>query len=544
MTAAAANPSAQSAASASDAKTDAHGPMALFRHRAFAVLWIATVASNVGTWMHDVGAGWLMTELAPSPMMVAAVQSATTLPIFLFALLAGAVADIVDRRRLLIGVNLALGALALAMAAVVHLGLMTPWLLLVFTFAFGTGAAFMAPTWQAIVPKLIPREDLPSAIALNSMGVNISRAIGPALAGFLIVGAGLAAPFVINAVSVVGIIAALWWWRPAASLATSLPPEHVGGAMIAGLRYALNSPALKATLARAAAFFVFASAFWAMLPLIARETLSGGPTLYGILLAAVGSGAVGGAFLLARIKAALGPDGAVSAGTLGVVAAMLALATAPSQVVSIGASAVAGLSWITVLSSLNVSAQTALPDWVRARGLSVFLTVFFGSMSLGSLVWGQIATLSGVSTALIASAIGAAATALIVRRAKLQHGAGDDLAPSMHWPEPVLSRKVPADSPVMIQIAYRPADERVGEFLALMNDLASSRLRGGGYHWSLLRDAAEEGVFVESWREASWLAHQRQHLQVNHADEALQSRIRETLIDQAAPPVRHFVAPI
>ncbi|MEM1312905.1 MAG: MFS transporter, partial [Pseudomonadota bacterium] len=420
MTAAAANPPE------SDANPAAHGPMAPFRHRAFAVLWIATVASNVGTWMHDVGAGWLMTELAPSPMMVAAVQSATTLPIFLFALLAGAVADIVDRRRLLIGVNVALGVLALAMAAVVHLGLMTPWLLLLFTFAFGTGAAFMAPAWQAIVPKLIPREDLPSAIALNSMGVNISRAIGPALAGLLIVGAGLAAPFLVNAVSVVGIVAALCWWRPAAPPATGLPPEHVGGAMIAGLRYALNSPPLKATLARAAAFFLFASAFWAMLPLIAREVLAGGPTLYGVLLAAVGAGAVGGAFLLPRIKAALGPDGAVAAGTLGTIAVMLAMAAAPTHAVAVAASALAGLSWITVLSSLNVSAQTALPDWVRARGLSVFLTVFFGSMSLGSLFWGRIATVFDLSTALIASAVGAAILLPVVRRARLQKGAGDD----------------------------------------------------------------------------------------------------------------------
>ncbi|MEO0679163.1 MAG: MFS transporter, partial [Pseudomonadota bacterium] len=277
------------------------GPMGPFRHRVFAVLWVATVASNIGTWMHDVGAGWLMTELAPSPTMVAAVPAATTLPIFLFALLAGAVADIVDRRRLLIGINLGLGCAALAMTAVVHLGLMTPWLLLIFTFVFGTGAAFMAPAWQAIVPKLIPRQDLPAAIALNSMGINISRAIGPALAGVLIVSAGLAAPFLANALSVLGIIAALWWWRGAPAPDAALPAERIGGAVASGLRYAVNSPALRATLVRAAAFFVFASAFWAMLPLVARDVLGGGPTLYGVLLAAVGAGAVGGAFLLPRI---------------------------------------------------------------------------------------------------------------------------------------------------------------------------------------------------------------------------------------------------
>ncbi|MEM0990511.1 MAG: MFS transporter [Pseudomonadota bacterium] len=522
-------------------KPEVSGPMAPFRHRAFAVLWIATVASNIGTWMHDVGAGWLMTELAPSPMMVAAVQAATTLPIFLFALLAGAVADIVDRRRLLIWVNVALGIAALGMTAVVHLGLMTPWILLIFTFLFGTGAAFMAPAWQAIVPKLIPRQDLPAAIALNSMGINISRAVGPALAGFLIVAAGLAAPFLVNALSVVGIIAALWWWRPEAAPKTGLPPERVGGAIVAGLRYAWNSAALKATLVRAAAFFLFASAFWAMLPLIARETLAGGPTLYGLMLAAVGAGAVGGALILPKVKARLGADGTVAAGTVGTALVMVAMATVPNQGAAIAAAALAGLSWIAVLSSLNVSAQTALPDWVRARGLSVFLTVFFGAMSVGSLAWGQVASLTGISTALIAAAAGAALMIPLTWRAKLQQGAGMDLAPSMHWPAPVLTGDAPPDGPVTVQVAYRVAPANQPRFLELMSRLAASRRRGGGYRWALMRDAADADCFVESWWEASWLDHQRQHQRVTRDDQKLQEEIAALLDDGATPVVRHFI---
>ncbi|MEL6218282.1 MAG: MFS transporter [Pseudomonadota bacterium] len=518
-------------------------PMAPFRHRAFAMLWVATVASNVGTWMHDVGAGWLMTELAPSPMMVAAVQAATTLPIFLFALVAGAVADIVDRRRLLIWVNAALGLAAIAMAALVHLGLVTPWVLLFFTFLFGTGAAFIAPAWQAIVPKLVPREDLPSAIALNSMGINVSRAIGPALAGFLIVAAGLAAPFLVNALSVIGIIAALVWWRPEAAPRSDLPPETVRGAIVAGLRYALNSPAMQATLVRAAAFFVFASAFWAMLPLIARETLAGGPTLYGLLLAAVGLGAVGGALLLPRIKAKLGADGTVAAGSAGTALVMLLLAIVPNQPVAIAASALAGLSWIAVLSSLNVSAQTALPDWVRARGLSVFLTVFFGSMSLGSLAWGQVASLWGLPVALIAAAFGIVALIPLTRFAHLQLGASQDLSPSMHWPEPVLADHTPPDGPVMVQIAYDVEGHAQAEFLALMNELAASRRRGGGYRWSLMRDAADRQSFTETWWEASWTDHQRQHRRVSREDQALQTNILALQASGAPPVVRHFILP-
>lgn len=519
-------------------------PMAPFRHRAFALLWAATVASNIGTWMHDVGAGWLMTELAPSPGMVAAVQAATTLPIFLFALLAGAVADILDRRLILIWVNIAMGALALALALLVQFGLVTAWVLLVFTFLLGTGAAFMAPAWQAVVPMLVPRADLQSAIALNSMGINISRAIGPALAGVLIVWAGIAAPFLLNALSVVGIVAALWWWRPGTARATDLPGEGVGGAMRAGLRYAWNSPALIATLVRAAAFFLFASAFWAMLPLIARVVLEGGPTLYGLLMAAVGAGAVGGALLLPRIKARLGPDGTVAAGTAGTSLVLILLAVVPSQTLAIAAAALAGMAWIAVLSSLNVSAQTALPDWVRARGLSVFLTVFFGAMTAGSLIWGQVAAIWGLSEALIAAAVGALLGIPATRRWHLQLGAGQDLSPSMHWPEPVLAENGPdgpPDGPVMIQIAYRVPADRRESFLRLIRALGASRRRGGGYRWSLMRDAADPACFVETWWEASWLDHQRQHRRVSRADAALQAEIDALLAEGSARQVRHFV---
>ena len=533
---------AKAAEKSTGAPEKSASPLAPFKHSAFAVLWIATVASNVGTWMHDVGAGWLMTELAPSPMMVAAVQAATTLPIFLFALLAGAVADIVDRRKLLIWVNAGLGVAALAMTFLVQSGMMTAWLLLVFTFLFGTGAAFIAPAWQAIVPKLVPKADLPSAIAMNSMGINISRAIGPALAGFLIVAVGLAAPFFVNALSFVGIIAAVYWWKPAPTPATGLPPERIGGAIQAGLQYAVNSPELRAALIRAAGFFVFASAFWAMLPLIARIELGGGPTLYGIMLAAVGAGAVSGAFLLPKIKAKLGTDGTVMAGTVGTAVVMLVMALVPNQIAAVAVSLLAGLSWIAVLSSLNVAAQTALPDWVRARGLSVFLTVFFGAMSIGSLAWGQVAGIWGVPMALIAAGIGIVLMIPVTRGAKLQRAKALDLSPSMHWPEPVVVGEEEPDGPVMLQITYRVPEENRATYLALMKDLSGTRKRGGGYRWSVMRDSADPARFVETWWEASWIAHERQHHHVSKEDQALQERIRDLLIDKAKPEVTHFLS--
>lgn len=535
---------AQAAGTPVQVKPPKPSAWAPFGHSAFAVLWTATVLSNVGTWMHDVGAGWLMTELSPSPFVVAAVQAATTLPIFLFALLAGAVADIVDRRKLLIGVNAAMGVTAGALALLVSLDLMTPLGLILFTFLLGTGAAFMAPAWQAIVPSLVPRSELGPAIALNSMGINVSRAIGPALAGFLIVAIGLAAPFALNALSFLGIIVALLWWRPPPRPAGDLPPEHVVSAVRAGLRYAWNSRPLKATLIRAAGFFAFASAYWAMLPLITRQVLDGGPTLYGLLLACVGGGAVAGALVLPRIKRKLGADRTVAAGSVGTALVLLLFALVPNPVVAGLASALAGVSWIAVLSSLHVSAQTALPDWVRARGLSIFLTVFFGAMAGGSLVWGQVASLAGIPAALIVAAVGAALFIPVTWRAKLGQGEALDLAPSMHWPAPVVAEDAPGErGPVMTQIAYEVAENDRPAFVALMQNLAEARRRNGAYHWSLMQDAERPERFLETWIEASWTEHLRHHERVTAADKALQEQVRALLLNGAAPQVTHLLSP-
>ncbi|MDT0575130.1 MFS transporter [Croceicoccus sp. F390] len=518
-------------------------PWSPFRFPAFTVLWVATVISNIGTWMHDVGAGWLMTELSASPAIVAAVQAATTLPIFLFALLAGAVADIVDRRKLLLIANTFLSVVALLLAGIVYLGLMTPALLLIFTFAMGTGAAFMAPVWQAIVPKLIDPPHLGSAIALNSVGINVSRAIGPALAGVLIVGLGLASPFAVNAVSFLVIIAALFWWSPAPRAVQQVPAEQVLGAMRSGLKYTLNSKPMKATLIRAAAFFLFASAFWAMLPLIAKDVLTGGPGLYGLLLGSVGAGAVSGAFVLPAIKRMFGIGGTVFAGSVGTSLVLVILSLGSSQVLALAAAALAGLSWIAVLSSLHVAAQTALPDWVRARGLAVFLTVFFGSMSAGSVIWGQIATHTSIETALMLAAGGALVFALITLPVKLKTYSVEALAPSSHWPEPVLMAEDQiADGPVRIDVVYKVAVSEQGAFMAAMKDMRASRLRGGGYGWSLLRNAEGEDEFIESWFEPSWTDHMRHHSRVSEEDRQKQLQVAALHSGSQAPLVKHWVS--
>ena len=530
---------------AETAKTSSARPSSWepFQHRAFTTLWLATVISNAGTWMHDIGAGWLMTELSTSPLTVAGVQSATTLPIFMFALVAGALADILDRRWLLILVNLLAAVAAAILAVLVSLQLMTPLLLIAFTFLLGTCAALMAPAWQAVISVLVPRPHLPAAIALNSAGINISRALGPALAGLLIVALGLWAPFALNAVSFVGIIAALVWWQPPPKLDTSLPSEYIGSAILTGWRYVANSSPLRATLVRAAAFFVFASAYWAMLPLIARELLAGGATLYGFLLGAIGCGAVLGAFMLPVVQSRLGPGSTVAAGTLGTTLALAAFATVDSQLIAVLVSLLAGISWIAVLSSLHVSAQTALPDWVRARGLSFFLTVFFGAMSAGSLIWGKVASYAGIPVSLLVAAAGAALMIPLTWRARLNQGAHLDLAPSMHWPAPAVSDINPDQTgPVMIQLSYQVGEQHRVPFITEMQKLRVARQRNGGYNWTLMQSAEAPNTFVETWFEASWTDHLRHHERVNGEDRKLQDYIRSMLIDGAAPVVRHYLS--
>lgn len=512
-----------------------------FRHRAFAMLWTATVVSNIGTWMHDVGAGWLMVTLAPSPLMVALVQAATTLPVFLLALPAGALADIVDRRRMLLLTQSFLLAVALALGVAAALGRVTPGLLLLFTFLGGVGAALTAPAWQAIVPELVPRPALQPAIALNSLGINIARAIGPALGGLVIALWGMAAPFLLNAASFVGVIAALAVWRR--TQPAPARPERFTGAMRAGLRYAAASRPLQVTLVRAAAFFVFASCYWALLPLVARIVLTGGPGLYGLLLGCIGAGAVAGALVLPRVRAHASPDRIVLGGTAATAAAMAVLALVPFPVAAFAACAVAVAAWIAVLSSLNVSAQTALPNWVRARGLAIYLVVFFGSMTLGSLAWGRLAEATDIPAALLAAAAGALAAAWVVRHRTLPQGAGADLAPSMHWPAPVLAGAVEDDrGPVMVMIEYRIDPNRSSEFLDALEGLGRERRRDGAYRWEVFEDAAARGRYVEAFWLASWGEHLRQHERVTVADKDMQDRVRAFHVGMEPPHVTHLIA--
>lgn len=378
------------------------------RNRTFAVLWSAALISNIGSWMHDVAAGWFMATLSPSPAMVALVQAATTLPVCLLALPAGTLADRMDKRQLLIVVQIGMLLAAAAMGALVLFGRAGAGTLLAITFSLGVGTAILSPTWQSIIPRLVDREHLQPAVALHAVGVNISRAIGPAIGGAIILAFGIAWPFLINAVSFLAVIAALWWWRPQASPATAgVVHAPFLTAMRHGFLHVGENAALGNTLWRSALFFFFGSCYWALLPLIAREQMHGDAGLFGIMVACIGVGAVSGALLLPQWRARLGLDRVVVAGTVGTALALAGFALLRVPALGIVASLLAGASWIAALSSLNVAAQLAVPDAMRARGMAMYTSVFYGCLAIGSIFWGQVATHLGLTNALLLAAGGA-----------------------------------------------------------------------------------------------------------------------------------------
>lgn len=519
----------------------AASPWAPLRHGVFRALWIATVVSNVGTWMHDVGAAWLMTSLAPRPLMVSLVQAATTLPMFLLALPAGVLADIVDRRRFMLFAQAWMLAAATLLGVLQVMGLVTPVILLTLTFALGVGAALNAPPFQAIAPELVPKEDLPPAVALNSLGINIARAVGPALGGVIVAAAGPGAVFILNGLSVLGVLVVLHRWRREPR-SGALPPERFFGALRAGFRYVREAPAMQAVLVRSGAFFLFASATWALLPLVARQELGLGAGGYGVLLGFIGGGAVLGAVALPRLRSRLPTNTVIAAATVLFALVALALAYLRSVPALWVVMVVAGIAWIAMLSTLNVAAQTALPSWVKARSLAVYLVVLNGGMASGSAIWGAAAARYGIPAALTAAAVGQLLALLLIQRWRLPD-APMDLAPSLHWPAPVVARDPELDrGPVLVTVEYRVALERAAEFTSTMQEMRRVRRRDGAISWGLFEDTAQPGRWLETFELESWLEHLRQHERVTVEDRRLQERVQAFHRGGALLKVTHLVA--
>ncbi len=514
-----------------------------FRSRDFARMASAQFVSNVGGWMQTVGAQELMLTLTTLATLVALIQTAAGLPVVLLAVPAGAIGDLVDRRRLLIASQSFMLLAALALAGLALAGLVTPWVLLALIFAVGAGQTLTSPTWQTLQPELVAPQDRTQAIALGAVNQNLSRAIGPAIGGALYAASSAAALFLVNAVSFVPVIGAVARWRGGARPASAVAPEHVAGAIRAGARYVAGSPALRVILLRAGLFMFFASSIWALLPLLARQHLHLGSRGYGLLLGGVGIGAVAGAAALPRLR------GRVTAGTLMVVGTLLyacmTLALAYVRVSALAALAlvIGGGAWILVLSTLNSQYQSTLPGWAKARGMSYYLVIFQGGGAIGSAAFGVIAQDAGLTEAFLAAAAGLAVVALAGLALPFRAIAPADLLPSGDWPDPRLVGAAEPGGPVLVTIEYRPRPGRERDLIKALHAGRYARRRTGATSWRVWRDAADPGHVLEQFVVGSWDEHLRQHERVSvHDQQRLEEIAAMTNPDQPATVI-HWLAP-
>src|SRR5216683_1172669 len=512
------------------------------RESVFRALWIATVVSNIGTWMQDVGESWLMTSLTPSPVLVALVETAGSLPVVLLALPAGALADIVDRHRLLLVMQIWMVVAAGAMGVLALMGQMTPARLLSLTFLLGIGTAMSNPVWQAITPELVRPTDLPAAITLSVVSFNVARAFGPALGGFIIGASGPWAVFFLNAASFIAIMVVVYRWRPAPRR-SKLPPEDIIGAMRTGTLYLRNSPELQTVMVRTGIFAVCASGLWALLAQQARRGLGLGSFGYGLLLGCIGLGAIIGAWLLPKIREWLSVNGLVAAGTVVFALATISLAYFHSFLALAGALAGGGVGWIAVLSSLTVAAQPVTPSWVRARVMAVYLLVFMGGLAVGSAVWGFVAARIGVSTALLFAAIGLFVGPAAGWRYRLAGNTNLSLTPSMHWPEPVMMIDTEgSEGPAVTTVEYRINPKTADEFLQAMEEMRRIRQRDGAIRWNLSRDTADPERYIETFVTESWGDHLRQHERVTAENREVEQRAQAFHLGPEPPKITHLIA--
>lgn len=518
-------------------------PWAPLRRQIFRALWMAQFVSNIGTWMQNVGAAWLMTTLKPSPLYVALVQTATSLPIFLVGLAAGALADIIDRRRYLLVTQTWMLIAAATLGITTTLGGTTPWVLLVLTFALGLGAALNGPAWQAIMPELVPHGELAEAIALNSVGFNLARAVGPALGGIVVAAAGPGAVFLLNALSFVGVVGVLYVWKrpPHHTMAAT---ERMLSAIRAGLRYVRHEPQMIAVLVRAGIFILCASAVWAVLPLVAKTEIGHGSAGYGLLVACLGIGSVTGAAILTRVRRAISTMALLAAASLLFGAATIGLAYLRTLWLVALAMGAAGVAWMAELSTLNVAAQQSLPGWVRARGLAVYLLVFQGGMAAGAFTWGAIAERIGLAATLLAAGIAQAAGAALASRFRIRAiAAPEEIALPADWPEPVVtSEPRPEAGPVMVVVEYQILPEQFAEFQEAMQEVGRIRRRNGALRWGLFVDASGPELCREVFLVESWAEHLRQHSRVTAADRRIEDRARAYHSGDEPPRVRHWIA--
>jgi MFS family permease len=505
----------------------------LFRDR-----WIASTVSSLGTWMQDTAGTWLMTVLTTSPLLIALMQTAASLPVLFLGLLAGATADIYERRRLLIFWQCWMLASVAVLAVLTFVGVITPITLLLFTFLLNIGSAMNNPAWQAIVPELVPREQIPNAVTLNAASNNIARALGPALGGlmiaaFLVPHRGAGWVFALNSASFAGVIWILWRWKRQPIFNSALPSERIAGSVRSGLRYLRYAPDLQGPLIRAFTFTFFVSAVWSLLALVAKSDLHQGAMGYGILNGCLGLGAVIGATLLARIRQRFDADTLLLATTVYYISTLLILALVRIPAVVIIMLIGAGFAWTTTMSTLNVSVQLSVPAWVYARALGVYLMAFQGGLALGSALWGVIAEHSSTRISLICAAIGLAASTPFMHRIHILKGLLPDVTP-YRWKRPLPGFAATADpdeGPVRISVDYTIPRENYARFTQLIHLLEGVRLRGGAVRWGIYRDAADVEHLNETFVMESWLDFLRSRERMTASDQAIREQVNELHTD-------------
>ncbi|MDG4852924.1 MULTISPECIES: MFS transporter [unclassified Mesorhizobium] len=515
--------------------------LAPFRHGIFRAVWSASLVSNFGGLIQGVGAAWMMTTIATSSYQVALVQASTTLPIMLFALVAGAIADSFNRRKVMLVAQSFMLVVSALLTVFTWFGWMTPWTLLAFTFLIDSGTALNSPSWQASVGDMVPRAKVPAAIALNSMGFNITRSVGPAIGGIIVAAAGAAAAFAANAISYIGLIVVLFRWKPEVP-APTLPRESLGAAMGAGLRYVAMSPNIGKVLARGFAFGFSAGAVLALLPLVARDVVKGDALTYGIMLGAFGIGAVGGALISVRLRQLLSSETMVRAAFAGFALCAFNAAVSDNAWQTSAGLLIGGACWVIALSHFNVTVQMSTPRWVVGRVLSIYQTATFGGIALGSWIWGVVADAHGAETALMVAAVTMLVGGGIGLILPLPQHTALNLDPLNRFKEPMLALDLkPRSGPIAIMIEYVIREEDVPEFLATMAERGRIRRRDGARNWTLARDLENPGIWIEHYHTPTWVEYIRHNRRATHADAVVGERIRALHSGENPPRVRRMI---
>ncbi|MCW0236033.1 MAG: MFS transporter [Ferrovibrio sp.] len=513
------------------------GTFAPFQHRTFRLFWTASLISNIGVLVQTIGASWVMMTISGSAGLVALVQSMNALPVMLFALAAGALADNFDRRLIMLGAQAAMLAFTLLLAAAVYFDWVTPWLLLGLTFLIGTGSAVNSPSWQASIRDTVPRDTISAAVTLNNMGFNVTRSIGPAIGGTIVASLGISLAFLFNAFTYLPILWVLAKWRPDVAK-PDLPREGFLSAMSAGLRYVAMSPNILIVLFRTILFSACAVSVLALLPVVARDLLGAGALTYGGLLGTFGLGAILGAFVSGRIRQRMVDETVVRICCLVFLAATVALGLSDQILLSYLVLIPAGACWVITLSLFNISVQLSTPRWVVGRAIALYQMTNFGGLAIGSWLWGALADAQGVSTALVAGGSSLLLCAIAGLRFRVPTVVSVDLDPLGQFEAPATELDIKARSgPIFVMIEYRIRQEDIPDFLRAMTIRRRIRLRDGAQRWALLRHVEEPERWTESYHVPTWLEYIRHNSRRTKADAEVMAQLRR--LNQGEPPRVH-----